>query len=388
MEIIISLLLLLSLALIFAGIAERLRIPEVVANILAGMVLGPMVLGIVSYSSVLSGIAEVSLFFIMLLVGIESTTELLTKHIRSAALFTLSGFIMPVALMAIIGIAAFGLNAGQSIITSIAIGVPSISIISVLVMKYGLLEKEDGVRVFSSVVLTDVVAFVALAAVGNSVTSVLEVVGMLALIIVILLGLDLVIRRRAKAVRRYISGLIAQEHGEDIIFGGMILIGLLGSAILEFVGITYVLGAFFVGLLIHPPVVGDRIYGIMKRTFGRINNSFFIPIFFSVAGLEATMPANGLLLLLITMLVISGVVGGILNYLVGMKKAKTIGPITAVALLGGRGAVGIIIADIALTEGIITSGLYSVIVFGTVILSLALPALLSKTETALSKAKE
>jgi Kef-type K+ transport system membrane component KefB len=375
MDIIITLMVLLSSALILGSIADKFGIPKVVAYIIAGMLLGHIASGLLSYGSELSGISEVSLFFIMLMVGIEATTELLTKHIRSAVMFTISSFIIPVAIMIAVSVFAFGLDPTQALVTSMAIGVPSISIISVLVMRYDLLRIDDGARMVSSVVLTDVIAFAALAAIGASTVPVYVVVLSILAFVLALLFFDGVLRHNAASIRRLFIKEYNERHGEELIFAGVILIGLVGAALLQLAGITYVLGAFFAGLLIHDAVVGKRVYGILQRTFRRITNSFFIPVFFSIAGLQVAMPSD-YLELMIVLVAISGAVGGALDYIVGLNRLKELGPMTAVALLGSRGAVGIIIADIALLGGVISINLYSIIILGTVVLSLILPVML------------
>ena len=384
MEIILAILALLSFALILGSIAERFGIPTVVGNIISGIILGPAVFGLLNYSSGLSGISEMALFFIMLLVGIEATTQLLTKHIRSAVVLSASSFILPASIMMLIAAFVFHLNTAQAIITSIAIGVPSISIISVLVMRYDLLGTEDGARIVSSVVLTDVIAFMVLAAIGvSSVPIYIVIISVLAFILV-LLAIDRMIRYHAAFIRKRLISKYRTRGGEELIFAGIILMGLIGSAVLQIAGITYVLGAFFVGLLIHDAIVGKRIYGILKRTFSRITNSFFIPIFFSIAGLQVVRPSD-YLWLMVVLIIVSGSIGGILSYLAGSKLLKKLRPVTAVALLGSRGAVGIIIANIALLQGDINTDLYSIIILGTVILSLVLPALMGGEDSAMRR---
>ena len=134
MEIIIALLLLLGVSLIMGEIFERYRLPGIVGNILAGFILGPALIGVVRPSPELSAIAEVSLFFIILLIGLEVTTDLITKNVRKYSVFTFTGFILPAAIIALFFIFIPHLNPAGSIITAIAIGIPSISIISVLVL--------------------------------------------------------------------------------------------------------------------------------------------------------------------------------------------------------------------------------------------------------------
>ncbi len=379
MQILIGLLVLLASALIMGRIAERLRIPAVVGQIVAGMLLGPAVLHVMAISGTLSSVADVSLFFIMLLVGVGLTVDTLTGHMKSAVLFSASAFAVPVAVMFLVALWAFNLAVPQALITSIALGVPSISIISVLVMRYRLLKAEDGKRIIASVVLADVIAFVVLAMVGSGIARGIDVAVSMAVFFVALIAIDKLVRSHERGVKRFFRAVVATESGDGVIFAIIILLGLFVSALTQLVGITYVLGAFFAGLLIHEAVIGKSNYGLINRTLERVGEAFFIPLFFSIAGLQATLPSLGMLPLLVALVAISGILGGVLNYAVGRNRLRELRPLAATAFLGGRGAVGVIIANIALLEGIIGVQLYSVVICGTVILSLTLPLLLKSS---------
>jgi Kef-type K+ transport system membrane component KefB len=150
------------------------------------------------------------------------------------------------------------------------------------------------------------------------------------------------------------------------------------AAILQLIGITYVLGALFAGMLVHKTTVGSKTTRILENTFRRLNDSFFIPVFFSIAGLDFAVPSLTYTEILVSMVVISAVVGGTLNYFVSKNRLSRISSKESIGILGSRGAVGIIIATLALQSGIISISLYTVVLVGTIILSLIMPLLLSK----------
>ncbi len=375
MEIIVALLLLLGLSILLGELAERFRIPGIVGNIIAGILLGPMLLNVIHPTTVLDGISTVSLFFIILLIGIEVTTELLTNHLKSATKLALSSFVIPVVAMIAGTVLFFNVPLTQSIVLSVALAVPSISIISVLILRYKLNKYDDGISILAGVVVADVLAFVVLALVNHSHIISLTLLGIL-LFFGLLLLIDKEVRKHSSRIRKFFNSASATEHSEDLIFAAVIILGLIVASILQFIGITYVLGAFFAGMLIHKSVTGKRLYGQMRRTFRRLNNSFFIPVFFSIAGLSVQLPKFHYFVLLLYLLLISAVVGGILDYFVAKRMMKIVKPRTTSALLGSRGAVGVVIAAIALSEGIINTDFYSLIIFGTMVLSLIMPALM------------
>jgi Kef-type K+ transport system membrane component KefB len=375
-EILIALLLLLSLSTILGKLFERIGVTEIVGQIIAGMILSSAMLGIVQPSSVLSGIAEVAIFFILLFIGLQITTEVLTNHLKSATAFTFSSFGIPVAIMSLVAVFVFHIGVAAGIITAVAIGVPSISIISVLVYRYAMINLEDGKRILSGVIMTDILAFVVLAAALKA-SHLAGVIISIIIFIAALLYVDRTLRYHDAKVRGFFERMI-KEKEEAVVFAIIIILSLIIAAILQLIGITYVLGALFAGMLVHKTTVGPKATRILENTFRRLDDSFFIPVFFSIAGLNFAVPSLTYTEVLVSMVIISAVVGGILNYFVSKNRLSKISGKESIGILGSRGAVGIIIATLALQSGIISVSLYTVVLVGTIVLSLIMPLLLSK----------
>ncbi|MCL4404825.1 cation:proton antiporter, partial [Candidatus Marsarchaeota archaeon] len=249
MEILIALLLLLSVSTILGKLFERFGVTEIVGQIIAGILLSPAVFDIVAPSTVLSGIAEVSIFFILLFIGLQITTEVLTNHLKSASMFTASSFVIPIFIMSSIAIFAFHFGLAEGVITAVAIGVPSISIISVLVYRYSMINLEDGKRILSGVIMTDILAFVILAA-ALKISHIAAVVASIVIFVAVLLYFDRMLRYHDAKVRGFFERMI-KEKEEAIVFAIVIILSLIIAAILQLIGITYVLGALFAGMLIH-----------------------------------------------------------------------------------------------------------------------------------------
>ena len=374
MDLIASVLILLSFSLIIGELFETKGFPNVVAALLVGLILGPAVLNILQPDAVLEGLSEIALFFIVLVIGVDVTSDLLTKYSSKGWVLTVSSFVIPLISMIAMSYFVFNMGFISSIALSTGIGVPSISIVSVLVNRYSLLKKSSGSRILASVVITDVMAFILLSATIDPSRIVEKMVG-IAILIAIILLIDRIIKKRSTQVLNFFVRLHATERGEEIIFALIIIWGLLVSTILDLLGISYVLGALFSGLIISEVVIGKDLIGIIRRTLNRLNESFFIPIFFTVAGLEATIPGSSSFPLLISLVLISAAVGGLLTYISSRALLKDINPRTTMAILGSRGAVGIIIATVALQDGVINSTLYSIVIFGSIILSLVMPLL-------------
>ncbi|MHB8361756.1 MAG: cation:proton antiporter [Thermoplasmataceae archaeon] len=379
MDIITTVLIILAVSLIVGELMESRGFPNVVAAMIVGIILGPAVLGFIKPGVVLSDLSDISLFFIVLLIGVEVTTELLTKHTKSSISISASSFAIPFLIMLFLSTLIFGYSIPVSIALSLAISVPSISIVSVLLLRYGLISNEGGSRIIASVVMSDVTAFIIISALIVPSKIYIELFS-ITIFIILLLALDRFIKGLGERSINFFNRLWAKDRGEQIIFASLIVWGLLVSYIFEMIGVTFILGALFSGMIINDVVIGKELIGVIKRTLTRFNDSFFIPIFFTIAGISVLLPPYNYYSLLIGLVLITIVVGGILNYYASKIFLKDLKPRTTVAILGGRGAVGVIIATLALSSGIITKDIYSIAIIGTIIVSLIMPPLISRTD--------
>ena len=377
MDIITAMLLLLGVGLVLGQLFEHFRVVAIAGEIIGGILLGPAVFNIVTPDAILYSISEISLFFIMLLLGIEMTVDLLRKPYRRALPLTMTSFVIPAIMMFLLLYFVVRYSLAASVIVSISIGVPSISIISVLVRNYGLLQKDAGLTMLSSVVLSDLIAFLLLSAFLGTRQLIPEVFIFLIFIIVIFY-LDKFITSHSEAIIKAFGRLHATEHGEKIIFGAIIFGGLLVSTIFQSIGITFVLGAFFSGMLISEVVVGKDLLGILTRTLNRMNESFFIPVYFTIAGLSMLIPGASYVATLLALLLLTGVVASYMNFRMSRKLSIDISPRSTVGFLGARGAVGVVIAGTALSYSLINHEMYSVILFGTVAMASFFPVLISE----------
>ncbi len=377
MDIITAMLLLLGVGLVLGQLFEHFRVVAIAGEIIGGILLGPAVFNIVTPDAILYSISEISLFFIMLLLGIEMTVDLLRKPYRRALPLTMTSFVIPAIMMFLLLYFVVRYSLAASVIVSISIGVPSISIISVLVRNYGLLQKDAGLTMLSSVVLSDLIAFLLLSAFLGTRQLIPEVFIFLIFIIVIYY-LDKFITSHSEAIIKAFGRLHATEHGEKIIFGAIIFGGLLVSTIFQSIGITFVLGAFFSGMLISEVVVGKDLLGILTRTLNRMNESFFIPVYFTIAGLSMLIPGASYVATLLALLLLTGVVASYMNFRMSRKLSIDISPRSTVGFLGARGAVGVVIAGTALSYSLINHEMYSVILFGTVAMASFFPVLISE----------
>jgi Kef-type K+ transport system membrane component KefB len=382
-EIILEVLPVLASSIILGEAFEQLGLPSVAGQLLSGMILGPTIVGLIAPDPELQGVASVSLFFIIFMIGLEMNTKTLGKHVSQGTLLTLTSFIVPFVLCLGVGLVVFPFATITVFIVALAVSVPSISIISVLVMQYKMLEEASGLIILATVTITDIVAFVILAAASGPVVATLRVITETGIFVAAFLVVDWSLNHEPALIRSALVRVGRLAKSDRISYAALILVGLTVAAIFQTIGLSYIIGAFFAGLIVHDGLIGRKPFKEVPETFARINGAFFIPFFFGFAGVEADLTAPGLRLIpaLAVVLAVSLGLGISLTYYVTKRLFKLHGAGAAkqvAVTLGGRGAVGIVIASVALSTNVIDVTAYSLILVSTVAASLIVSLLLGR----------
>lgn len=295
----------------------------------------------------------------------------------------MTSFILPFVLCLGVGIIVFPFGAVTVFTIALAVSVPSISIISVLLMQYKMLEDESGLIILASVTITDIVAFVILEAVSGPVQATLTVIVETAVFMAAFLAVDWLLNYRRDLFRQALGRVGHLTKREDMSYASLILVGLTIAAVFQAIGLSYIIGAFFAGLIVHDGLIGRKPFKEVSDTFSRLNRAFFIPFFFGFAGVQADLTYSGAKLIpaLAVVLAVSLGLGMGLTYLVtnGVLKLSAKGTAKRIAvMLGGRGAIGIVIASVALSSGTIDNTAYSLIIVSTLAASIIVALLLGR----------
>ncbi len=368
LDLINSILILLAIAMGLGVIFDRYNLPEVVGAITAGIILGPAVLSLITPSAELSTLSILALFFIVLQIGIEASADIFSRNMGYITAFAITSFIVPFAIMSTGSFFIFGLPYFESVSVSLSVSIPSISITSVLLVRSGIIKLDDGLRLLGGVALSDVIGFIIFVSFHRAFLGLIADSASLVVFVILLYLLDNYLKSKSEHLVKGLTKFRGSGK-ESLVFAAVIMMGLAVSSLFEYIGITFVLGALFSGLIIHQNSVGEEIYGVLQRTFQRINNSFCIPLFFSISGLEVTLIPFTAVPYMIFLIAISSLIGGYFALQFSRKFMKNVTPQISLGIFGGRGAVGIIIASIALSDGFLSSTYYSLAIFSTVIMA-------------------
>jgi len=370
----------LAAALLVGEIFERFHFPSVVGEILAGMIIGPSVLCLVVANEPLQAVTSIALFFIIFHIGFEMKTQMINRKLGVASLFSLTSFLVPLTLMVLAALFFFPFSTQENLILALAIAVPSLSIVSVLIWQYNLMQTKTGQVILASVTISDLLAFIILVAIVKPIESTLTTVVEIAIFMIVFVVIDRLINRKPEVFQKLLGRFSKFFKREDFAFALLIIVALLISVIFLSMGLSYILGAFFAGLIVHDGLIGRKAYDRVCQTLSTMNRIFFIPLFFGFAGLEVVLASinyfdyAGMLVLI----VIALGVGVSLTYYVSKKVLHSkldVEPKQLAGILGGRGAIGIVIATVALSEGSLGTSGFSLVILATLIISLVIPFL-------------
>ncbi len=390
---------LLLTARLLGELAQRLGQPTVVGEILAGILLGPSLLSgfipalgdwIVPHTEVQGHLLElVSLFgvmFLLLITGLETDLALIQRHARSAIGIALGGLILPLILGFLVGQllpAELLIDPEHRLVFSLfiatAMAISAIPVVAKVLMDLDLTRRDIGQTIIAAAMIDDTTGWIILSVVigiasGSVIT--LGSVGQSILTVLGFLVLSLVVGRWL--ISRALSFVQNSLRMRDKVLSLVILLMFIWGAIGQALGIEALLGAFVVGIVLSqiPHLNPEVIHRLESIALG-----IFAPIFFATAGLK--VDAMRLLepqLLLVTLFVI---VVAVICKMVGVYiGARTIGGSdhwTAIffgAGLNARGSIGIIVANIGLSLGILNQDVFSILVVMAIVTSLMSPALM------------
>jgi len=385
MQILTSLLTLIVLARVLGHLFTRWGQPAIVGEMLAGILLGPAVLGLVEPNAALSGIASLAIFLVVLDAGLEMNFQDVQAAMRGRGfVVAMIAFLLPFGAGAVVAW-AFDLDLMRTIFLGLCISITAMPVAVKMLDEMGLLHTAIGRYVVSTAVINDILALFILGvllalpaqtswaevlSIGGGVTLKLLV---LALAVVGLNALLNLLHRRGVDISAGPEKLAAL-FGPEAVFGIVIVFVLAFGSLSESLGFHFVIGAFFGALLLDKRQFAAARYDELRRTLSSITGGFLAPVFFAYLGLEfqiAALADVGFVAAVLTVAIASKVLAGWLGgRAIGMSKREALG---LGFILNGRGAMELVVASIALERGFIGQGLFSVLVLMGVVTTLLAP---------------
>jgi Kef-type K+ transport system membrane component KefB/nucleotide-binding universal stress UspA family protein len=390
-----ELILLLLFGRLLGELMNRVGQPALFGQLLAGVLLGPSVFGMLSpelhhaifpdtatLRHMIDAISQIGILLLLLLTGMETNLELVRRRRRAVVSTSLSGIALPFAG----GVAlAYALPTDvippheNPLVTALFLGtamsISSVKILSMTLMEIGAIRRDIGQLILATAILDDTMAWVIIAVIaGIAAHGTVDI----ATVGASLAGIALFLAVSLTIGRRLVAGLIlwVNDHMTiEVPVITAILVVMLGMALTtELIGVHTALGAFVAGILIgQSPILTEHI----ERELRGFIMAFFAPVFFAVAGLGMDLRT----LMDPTMLLFTGavIVVASVGKFAGALAGGRLGGLTmreALALatgLNARGSTEVVIATIGLAMGALSNQLYTMIVAMAVVTTMAMP---------------
>jgi Na+:H+ antiporter len=385
-DLFVSIIIILVSARVLGELAQRFHQPALVGEILAGIIIGPSLLLIVVPGQDLVVLSEIAVFFLMFLAGLEMHPEEIKKSGKSAIVISSLAFVLP--LLGGVGISLlFELDTIQAMFMGLLLSITAVPVSAIVLMEFGIIRTKLGNTVITAAVINDIFSLVILSiilqldninspgkidytAIGFSVINIGSFIGGIFMI-------DLFFRKTSHWLPKRMAPLFSKMKTKEAAFGMLLITTITTSLIAQEVGLHFIIGTFFSGLIVYKQIIGkknfDRVYGIVSA----ISFGFFAPIFFALIGIQfnaqSLFNAVPLLLALLAVAVFGKVGGSLLG--ARLAKFNKEQSLSIGFLMNGRGMVELVIASIGFSAGILDVKLFSVAVAIGVITTIMAPVL-------------
>ncbi|MFL6095961.1 MAG: cation:proton antiporter [Blastococcus sp.] len=356
------------------GWAPRVRVPSVVLEIIAGIVLGPSVLGWVTVDLPVTVLSLVGLAFLLLLAGLEIDPRGL--HGRPLGLAGL-GYAVSAGLALLVGLGAHAVGWTPSpLFLAVALTATSLGLVVPVLKDAGKVTDPVGQTTITAASVADFTAIVLLTSLFSTsgggagmTTALLGVLGVLVAVLAIALG-------RARMSMRLGDVLVRlQDTTAEIRVRLVVLLLVAFVTLAEQLGLQTILGAFLAGALVGLVDRDSATHPRFRAKLDAIGYGFLIPVFFVSSGVRLDLrtliddPA-GLVrvpLFLLALLLVRGVPALLFVPLLGRSGAAAVGLLQATSLpfLVTAAQIGTATGRLSATNAaaLVCAGLLSVLVF-------------------------
>ena len=366
--------------------AVRLGQPAVLGELLIGVLLGPSLLDLLHWPLLSNSVdphllteavyelAELGVICLMFLAGLEVDVREMRRTGRVAALAGVFGVIVPLALGALM-VLPFGYRGQAALFVGMILTATSVSISAQTLLELGMLRSREGIALLGAAVVDDILVILLLSVVVALASSGAGAAAIALVFVRMLLYLGLATVTAFVVLPRLADWMDNQPISEGLT--ALVLVVTLAYAWLAEVGggLAAITGAFIAGVGFGR----SHLHATIARSMHTITYAFLVPIFFVSIGLKTNVrllvgPDLLLVFVLVIVAVASKVLGsGIGARLGGFSNRESLR--VGVGMIS-RGEVGLIVASVGVSAGLIKTELFSIVTLIVLVTTLITPPLL------------
>ena len=377
---------LLDLALILLStkvlgmVTRRFQMPQVVGALLAGLILGPAMLDILTETTFLSQLSELGVIVILFTAGMGTDLKELRTAGKPGFLVALCGVLVPLAMGTVFGWLAgkAGWLPDNTLLEDVFLGTiltaTSVSITVETLKEMGKLDTKVGSTILAAALIDDVLGLIALTVVTSLAG---EGVNLLLVLVKIVLFFVFTIAVGFAAVRffRWMIGRACGKNLRRYPVLAFVLCLLMAYCAEEFFGVADIIGAFAAGLVVASTPKAKYI----ESKFEPLSYLLLTPVFFASIGIKAVLPDLNMTLILFSLLllaiaILSKIIGcGLGARLCGFNGRECI---QVGAGMACRGEVALIVANRGLSIGVLSQAVMTPVIITVVGCAVLTPVLL------------
>lgn len=369
-------------------IARRFRQPQVVGEMIAGVVMGPSLLGLMwpaaqahifpkASLTITYAVAQIGLVLYMFLIGVEFQVDLIRKRLRSAFSVSIAGIVTPFTLGSLLALSLvhngdyFAPNVAQweaMLFMGAAMSITAFPMLARIIYERGLTGTSLGTLALAAGSMDDAAAWCILALVlasfnSNPMIALSAIGGGVLYAVVVLTIVKSLLKRLGDRVERA-GGMSPQ------MFTFVLMLVMLGAWITDSVGIYAVFGAFILGTAMPR----GRFAREIQQRLEPLTTNFLLPLFFVYSGLNTRLGLVSSIALWAVALVILFIAcfgKGVACWLAARLNGENNREALAIGtLMNARGLMELIILNIGLERGVITPTLFTIMVMMAIVTTL------------------
>ena len=389
--ILVQLFFLILLAQVAAYVCKKIKVPPVVGEILMGIIIANLFISGYSLFTILdlsnpnsipvfNVFSELGVIFLLFAVGLVTPFHELRQVGRTAGLVAVLGVILPffsgLALMFL-----FGRTTLEALFIGAAMVATSVGITARVLKDLGVMESIEGRVIIGAAVIDDVLGLIVLAMIsgiaqgGTLNLADIAVVAALAVafvLVVIYISALLPKVRTSSPVMSALKKRKPRKAWSPLPLALLVCFGL--SALASYLNLAAIVGAFLAGMLFAE----FRDVWPAEEKFGPINE-LFVPFFFLFIGIQVKLGefANTAIIVLMLAVILVAIITKFVGCGLGARKLGARSAAVVGVGMIPRGEVGIIVASIGLTSGVIGNDLFTVVVAMSLVTTLLAPWLIT-----------
>ncbi|BFL45586.1 cation:proton antiporter [Lactonifactor longoviformis] len=368
---------------LFGLLTRKIRMPQVVGALLAGLLLGPAVLGILKQTEFIHQVSEIGVIVLMFCAGLETDIDELKKSGKASFIIALMGVIVPLA--GGFGVAWYFNRPGmlestadtslllQNIFIGVILTATSVSITVETLKEMGKLNTKAGNAILGAAIIDDILGIIAL----TLITSMADPSVKIGVVLLKIAGFFVAVGLGGYLIhilfKKWVTGY--KRDLQRFVIISFVICLIFAYVAEEFFGVADITGAFFAGLIITKTTKTNYI----ARRFSTLSYLLLSPVFFASIGIQVELPEmSSMLIAFSVILVLVAVLTKVVGCGLGAKMCRYSNK-NAIRIGTGmisRGEVALIVAAKGDSVGLMSASLLGPVVVVVVITTIISPILL------------